>query len=588
MTRFIDPLMGPLVRSPALSMTRSVLPSLSSTGFGPSSLFTSGAQGAWYDPSDFSTLFQNAAGTTPVTAVEQPVRLMLDRSKGLVLGPELVISPYSGSASGTWAVGATSVTRNSSSAGQVSVNLSTAISTSKWYQVQFTVSNLSGDTFFYRVGASGTPNQVTANGAYIARVPGGGTGSNITFAPWAGTAGEVTISNISVRELPGAHATAPNDASRPVLRARYNLLERTEEFDNGYWTKTNGTVTANAGVAPDGTTTADKLIVNNAVNSGRVQRVTTLSAATAYRVSMYAKAAEWGWLAFRVAEDSAHAIWFDISTGVVGANEGTWTDATITALANGWYRCQATYTTVGTSYTFRFLPTNVNAAYSTGNGTSGILIWGAQLLTAADQAATGGAYQRVAAATDYDTSNPVWRPYLAFDGSDDSFSTSSIDFSATDEMTVFAGVTFLTSVANQILYNTGSDPISTAGTFALRLNLADKVQSLLHGSSLSNFEPTIPTVPSTNVFTQLMDIGAAITFENCLRINGASSACAINNAGTGNFSASAPLHIGRLGGASNPLNGRLYSLAVLGRTATAAEISAMEAWVAGKTGVTLP
>ena len=37
-------------------------------------------QGAWYDPSDFTTLFQDAAGTTPVTAVEQPVGKMLDKS----------------------------------------------------------------------------------------------------------------------------------------------------------------------------------------------------------------------------------------------------------------------------------------------------------------------------------------------------------------------------------------------------------------------------------------------------------------------------------------------------------------------------
>lgn len=41
---------------------------------------TLGAQGAYYDPSDFSTLFQDAAGTTPVTAVGQPVGLMKDKS----------------------------------------------------------------------------------------------------------------------------------------------------------------------------------------------------------------------------------------------------------------------------------------------------------------------------------------------------------------------------------------------------------------------------------------------------------------------------------------------------------------------------
>lgn len=49
-------------------------------GFNPRSLFASGEQGIWLDPSDFSTLFQDAAGTTPVTAVGQPVGLALDKS----------------------------------------------------------------------------------------------------------------------------------------------------------------------------------------------------------------------------------------------------------------------------------------------------------------------------------------------------------------------------------------------------------------------------------------------------------------------------------------------------------------------------
>ena len=36
--------------------------------------------GAWFDPEDLSTMFQDAAGTTPVTALEQPVGRWLDKS----------------------------------------------------------------------------------------------------------------------------------------------------------------------------------------------------------------------------------------------------------------------------------------------------------------------------------------------------------------------------------------------------------------------------------------------------------------------------------------------------------------------------
>lgn len=52
----------------------------SGTPWSPRRLFATGAEGVWFDPSDFSTLYQDAAGTTPVTAVGQPVGKILDKS----------------------------------------------------------------------------------------------------------------------------------------------------------------------------------------------------------------------------------------------------------------------------------------------------------------------------------------------------------------------------------------------------------------------------------------------------------------------------------------------------------------------------
>lgn len=43
-------------------------------------LFADGKQGAWYDPSDLSTMFKDAAGTIPVTTNGDPVGRMLDKS----------------------------------------------------------------------------------------------------------------------------------------------------------------------------------------------------------------------------------------------------------------------------------------------------------------------------------------------------------------------------------------------------------------------------------------------------------------------------------------------------------------------------
>ena len=56
------------------------LGAMQSGGFSPASLFAGGTEGAWFDPSDPSTLFQDSAGTTPVTVSGQPVGLMLDKS----------------------------------------------------------------------------------------------------------------------------------------------------------------------------------------------------------------------------------------------------------------------------------------------------------------------------------------------------------------------------------------------------------------------------------------------------------------------------------------------------------------------------
>jgi hypothetical protein len=46
----------------------------------PNLLFEASEQGVWYDPSDITTLFQDNAGTTPVTATGQSVGRILDKS----------------------------------------------------------------------------------------------------------------------------------------------------------------------------------------------------------------------------------------------------------------------------------------------------------------------------------------------------------------------------------------------------------------------------------------------------------------------------------------------------------------------------
>lgn len=52
---------------------------LAATAWIPASLFTASEQGAWYDPSDLSTVWQNSAGTTP-GAIDSPVGRIDDKS----------------------------------------------------------------------------------------------------------------------------------------------------------------------------------------------------------------------------------------------------------------------------------------------------------------------------------------------------------------------------------------------------------------------------------------------------------------------------------------------------------------------------
>lgn len=66
--------------APALALTPAQQVIILGAAFTPRQLFAGGVQGVWYDPSDLSTLFQDSAGTTPVTADGDPVGLIRDKS----------------------------------------------------------------------------------------------------------------------------------------------------------------------------------------------------------------------------------------------------------------------------------------------------------------------------------------------------------------------------------------------------------------------------------------------------------------------------------------------------------------------------
>ena len=167
-----------------------------------------------------------------------------------------------------------------------------------------------------------------------------------------------------------------------IEEARTNILTYSAQLENAAWTRLNATVTADAAVSPDGGTNADKLIGTAGLANIAVFQSPALTASTAYTETVYAKKAEWSWVALEIRGESADAIqaWFNLNTGAVGTIVGAGT-ATITDAGNGWYRCSLTRTmgATTTSPRVRIYPTNANTLFSTGDGTSGIFAWGAQL-----------------------------------------------------------------------------------------------------------------------------------------------------------------------------------------------------------------
>ena len=158
-----------------------------------------------------------------------------------------------------------------------------------------------------------------------------------------------------------------------------NLLTYSENLNVG-WTRYNTTLSLNAIKAPDGTTSADKLIETTANNFHRIRH--TISSATTGVFSVYVKADERTRFELGTSDTTPIAD-FNLTTGTVESGTGT-----IESVGNGWYRVSV-YGTFTTSGPFILLRNDTTEFY-TGDGTSGMYIWGAQL----EESSTAGEYVR--------------------------------------------------------------------------------------------------------------------------------------------------------------------------------------------------
>jgi hypothetical protein len=186
-----------------------------------------------------------------------------------------------------------------------------------------------------------------------------------------------------------------------VEPAATNLVLRSEEFDNAYWTKTGGAITANATAAPDGTTTAEEFTEDSANTTHEIRSTAITTAGGIRTFSCFVKKGNARYIQLinlSFGNSNCSAI-FDLETKTVTASRAdsssgpvyTFISAKIEEAPNGYLKISLTNST--SSGNTQFIIAHSNAATFagailtegvityTGDGTSNSFVWGAQVET---------------------------------------------------------------------------------------------------------------------------------------------------------------------------------------------------------------
>ena len=172
-------------------------------------------------------------------------------------------------------------------------------------------------------------------------------------------------------------ATRVNSAGLVEL-VPYNLLQYSEQFDNSYWFKANGSsVTSNSTIAPNGTLTADTLNVSTTAYSTIYNQNLFGFVNGVYTQTIYAKKSTKNWLYILDLAGSGAKAWFNLDTGVVGTVAIGYT-ASMESVGNGWYRCLLSQNSNPALY-YQFGASDADNSF-TPSSSGSIYIWGAQLV----------------------------------------------------------------------------------------------------------------------------------------------------------------------------------------------------------------
>ena len=159
--------------------------------------------------------------------------------------------------------------------------------------------------------------------------------------------------------------------------SRTNAITQSESFDNAYWTKSGASVVGGF-ASPDGTLNAFKLVEDSSTGGHSVVSPLILTNdAIPNSISIFVKSNGRQWILIQEGYMNIKA-YFDIENGVLGSTLNV-IDTKIEDYGNGWYKC----TIIGASYIYAtvsvVLAEGNNDIIYTGNGTSGVYIFGAQL-----------------------------------------------------------------------------------------------------------------------------------------------------------------------------------------------------------------
>jgi hypothetical protein len=197
--------------------------------------------------------------------------------------------------------------------------------------------------------------------------------------PYQETVTRLALPRLDYRNADGTLSSTPRLLLEPQ---RTNSQTYSEDFSAAVYLKSDCTVTTNTTTAPDGTLSGDTVRENTANSVHRIQAAdVSVVAGTSYTLSLYAKNNGRRFLYLNANTAFGARATFDLQSGVI--SETTAGTAKIETLPNGWYRCSVSGTAATTRTTVWFGQLN-NAGVATdtvytGDGTSGLFFWGAQV-----------------------------------------------------------------------------------------------------------------------------------------------------------------------------------------------------------------